>query len=119
MTEEDDLIDELEELGVNGDRDPFELLAEGEEFTEAGGELDEDAVWERFAQQSESIDPGEIGEAVVQKSNFCQQCEYFSAPPAVSCGHAGTEIVELVDSEHFRVVNCPVVARRREIGEFE
>lgn len=48
-------------------------------------------------------------EAVVPIESYCQQCEHFSAPPRVECGHGGTEILELVDTEHFRVSGCPFV----------
>lgn len=49
-------------------------------------------------------------ERVVDKREFCQRCEFFSAPPEVSCTNEGTEIVELVDADRFRVRNCPKVA---------
>ncbi len=48
-------------------------------------------------------------ETLVDKRAYCQQCPYFSEPPAVSCGHAGTEIVEVLKDGRFRVRNCPVV----------
>ncbi|MHC3437373.1 hypothetical protein ACYJ1Y_04540 [Natrialbaceae archaeon A-gly3] len=40
---------------------------------------------------------------------YCRRCEHFSAPPEVACENEGTEIVELVDLETFRVIDCPVV----------
>lgn len=52
-------------------------------------------------------------EAIVSKATYCQRCEHFSGPPDVGCGNPGTEIVGLEDVKHFRVRNCPVVARRR------
>lgn len=55
--------------------------------------------------------PGD--EAIVSKGSYCQRCEHFSSPPDVGCGNPGTEIVELADVKHFRVRNCPVVARRQ------
>lgn len=54
---------------------------------------------------------------VVPKANFCEQCEHFADPPRVACTREGTEIRELVDREHFRVVNCPVVAERDRLRE--
>ncbi len=48
-------------------------------------------------------------ETLVDKRAYCQQCPYFSEPPAVSCGHAGTEIIEVLKDGRFRVRNCPVV----------
>ena len=54
---------------------------------------------------------------VVEKRSFCQGCQYFSDPPSVDCSHEGTEILELVDVEHFRVVDCPMVAEAESIGD--
>ena len=48
-------------------------------------------------------------ETLVDKRAYCQQCPFFSEPPNVSCGHAGTEIVEVLKDGRFRVRNCPVV----------
>ncbi|MFB6170810.1 MAG: hypothetical protein ABEJ06_06640 [Haloarculaceae archaeon] len=119
MSGEDEPYDELADIDAGTDRDPFEVLAEEEGFSEQGSDIDEDAVWDQLTEDTDRVPPEAVGDAVVPKSRFCQQCEYFSAPPEVGCGHTGTEIAELVDADRFRVVDCPVVARRREIGEFE
>lgn len=58
------------------------------------------------------------GERVVEKSTYCHSCRFFSAPPDVRCTHEGTEIVEAVDVDHFRVRDCPVVAENEELEEF-
>jgi len=57
-----------------------------------------------------AVDDGEG--VIVPKESYCQKCQHFSAPPSVSCENPGTEILELVDVEHFRVRGCPVVANR-------
>lgn len=49
---------------------------------------------------------------IVPKDRYCERCEYLSEPPAVACGHEGTSIRELVDTEHVLVSDCPVVAER-------
>lgn len=77
------------------DGDPFERLAE--EGTDAAPEIERD---------------GE--DAVVPKDRYCQGCRFLSDPPDTRCLNPDTEIVEMVDSEHFRVRNCPVVAERQE-----
>ncbi|MCY4730593.1 hypothetical protein KY092_08475 [Natronomonas gomsonensis] len=91
------------------------------------GDVDEEALWDALEDgeasgavaQADSVAATDDavereGEtAVVPKSRYCQSCEYFSAPPEVSCSHDGTEIVEHVDMESFRVRNCPIVAQRR------
>jgi len=48
-------------------------------------------------------------EHVVPKDKYCQSCPYLDDPPELVCTHEGTEIVEVVDSERFRVRNCPMV----------
>lgn len=98
------------------DDDPFESVDVAE--------VDDEAVWESFV--SGETDPAEgVGlgadvreasddEHVVSKREFCQQCPHFSEPPASTCTHEGTAIVEVVDADHFRVRNCPIVVERRE-----
>lgn len=60
----------------------------------------------------------ETGERVVAKNAYCHSCRFFSSPPDVHCRHEGTEILESVDMDHFRVVDCPVVAENEELEEF-
>lgn len=83
-------------------------------------DLDPEAVWEAVISE-ETAEPepgvGASGEAepvdedehIVNKREFCQQCEHFSDPPEATCGHEGTTIVELTDKDCFRVRNCPMV----------
>lgn len=107
------------------------------------GEIDEDSVWQDLVEDEDSDEeahgrteagaraepeteetatagtvPGatevEAGEEIVSKQRFCERCEYFSTPPVAECTHPGTEIVELVDNDHFRVSDCPVVEERRD-----
>lgn len=44
---------------------------------------------------------------VVPKAAYCERCQHLSAPPELACGREGTEIIEVVDSERFRVRGCP------------
>ncbi len=39
----------------------------------------------------------------------CHGCPYFAEPPAVNCTHDGTDILSMVDTERFRVADCPMV----------
>jgi len=82
-------------------------------------DLDVDAVWEQVESGgvTDAEEPVETDERVVSKASFCQQCEFFSEPPSVGCGHEGTEILELVDTDHFRVRNCPKVAEEERLGD--
>jgi hypothetical protein len=77
---------------------------------ETTGEVE--AAFEELEADAATAD-SDAAEAVVEKAGYCRQCPYFSEPPDVTCENEGTEIVELVDTERFRVRNCPVVQRRR------
>ena len=81
-------------------------------------DLDEEAVWEAvFEDPGVDSDPGEKdqagADAVVRKEQYCKKCEHFSEPPELACNNPGTDIVEVVGVDEFRVRNCPVVADRR------
>jgi hypothetical protein len=74
------------------------------------GEVDEETLWKQVESDEgfvveESIDR----EDVVEKSAYCEKCEFFTDPPRVRCTHEGTTIVEMIDFDQFRVRNCPVV----------
>lgn len=125
------------------DDDPFESLEAADEaaddedpFTEMDVEdIDEEALWEDIAEEggdAADVDEAELfeespdedapvetdgEEAVVPKSRYCQQCRHFSEPPAVACGNEGTEILELVGTDRFRVRDCPVVEKRQGAAE--
>jgi len=121
MSEEprDGRDDEFEELFGEPDRedvDDEELWAE----LSAGDApvIGEEDLFSRLAEES----PTERAEtavetdgeaAVVPKNQYCQGCQYLSRPPDLACGHPGTKILEVIDSERFRVRNCPVVRERR------
>lgn len=106
----------------DGDLDPDELFDEMDV-----GDVDEDAIWDALedgdasdgvAQADSTAAPDDAVEregetSVVPKTRYCQSCDYFSEPPEVSCSNDGTEIVEHVDMDSFRVRNCPIVAQRR------
>lgn len=87
--------------------------------------IDESALWGELTGEADRATGGrdETGtsqgrsEAVVTKASYCERCEYFTDPPAVGCTHQGTDIVELVDTDHFRVLDCPIVARRGGVEE--
>lgn len=122
-----------ERAGVDdGSTDPFAVLDESDAAGAADvdpfqeiqvASVDEDAVWAELpgkvpdgSDAPVGVPPPDVdvegGGAVVPKRSYCERCEHFADPPEVSCRNPGTEIRELVDADHFRVVNCPVVARR-------
>lgn len=95
-----------ERRGQSADRPDDELFSE-----ESVPEIDADVVWDRLEDDDrpELPDEAERDVRVVEKRSYCEQCPFFSEPPEVSCTHDGTEILELVDMDHFRVVDCPKV----------
>lgn len=108
-----------------GDGDPFEARADVFERVDADG-VDPDAVWAAFADGTTGgeetpgkeetpgeADPGRYSE--VSKHAYCERCEHFSTPPDASCAHGTAEIVEFLDAETVRVLNCPVVAERESL----
>ncbi|WP_136716269.1 hypothetical protein [Halorientalis salina] len=96
------------------DEDPFGS------FESAGvDEIDPDVVWEALSAAEEEGMP-EFDEKVyyeVSKHSFCERCEYFSSPPECTCTYDGAAIVEFLDMETVRLLNCPVVAEQRELEE--
>lgn len=99
--------------GDPGDRDLEDLFTE-----ESVGDVDSEALWDRLEDDSFAgdADPGRRDVRVVSKRAYCQGCPHFSEPPAVRCAHEGTEILELVDVDHVRVVDCPVVREDERLG---
>lgn len=108
-------------LGDVGHRegDPFE--EGGSLFEERDTErIDPDTVWQDLASADSRGAKGDAYErtfAEVSKHSYCEQCEHFSGPPEVACTHEGTDIVEFLDMETVRVVDCPIVAERKELEE--
>jgi hypothetical protein len=110
-----------------GGEDPFgDPDPRGDPFGDEGvferqqvGDVDPDEVWEALEATEQA--GGEEGRryAEVSKHTYCENCEWFSEPPEVSCTREGTEIVEFLDMETVRLLNCPVVEERRAIRNEE
>ena len=120
-----------EEPPPDSDDDPFEQMSVGEIDEEtlwsslgsddtAGVGVDVDSTTDPDTGSLGSVEPvsgvesvGDAGseapEHVVPKDTYCQSCPYLNEPPRLACTHEGTEIVEVVDNERFRVRNCPMV----------
>lgn len=112
-----------EAVAEAGDRegDPFEAAETAFEEMDVG-DLDPDQVWEELDEAEARGSVSEVRErtyAEVSKHSYCEGCEWFSGPPDVSCSHEGTEILEFVDMKTVRVVDCPIVAERRQLQEGE
>ncbi|PSP27100.1 hypothetical protein BRC65_07980 [Halobacteriales archaeon QH_2_65_14] len=101
--------------------DPFEEMDTPFEEMDTRG-VDPDAVWQELASAESRGSVGDAQErtyADVSKHSFCEGCEHFTDPPEVRCTHEGTEIIEFLDMETVRVVDCPIVAERRELEDSE
>lgn len=78
--------------------------------------LDADAIWEQLTEGgddpivfSERVEGEPDRDVRVIPKRTCQGCPYFSEPPEVACSHDGTDILELVDLDHHKVADCPMV----------
>lgn len=89
-----------------------------EELFEESGEpvIDGEDVWnELLEEDSEARVVAEVVETDLDRdvriieSRLCHGCPYFATPPDVHCNHEGTEIREVVDTDHFEVADCPMV----------
>jgi hypothetical protein len=90
--------------------DPFDA------FESAGAdEIDPDAVWEDL--ESDGLEVDERTYSEVSKHRFCEECEHFSSPPDIGCTYEGAAIVEFLDTETVRLLNCPVVAEQRALED--
>nr|WP_159763202.1 hypothetical protein [Halovenus carboxidivorans] len=112
---EDELLSDVGQR----DGDPFDSFRDAFDEMDVD-KLDPDVVWQELA-SAESR--GSVGDAQsrtyaeVSKHSYCEQCPHFSPPPDVTCTHEGTEIVEFLDMETVRVVDCPVVTERENLED--
>jgi len=95
----DELFEAVDVEGVDGEQAWRDLLAE-----EEGEPL---AVGERV-QTDENRDVRRI------ENRTCHNCQYFGEPPTLHCTHEGTEIRRVVDTDHYEVVDCPMVVDEEE-----
>ena len=82
------------------------------------GEVDADEVWASMTDDEgdeEPVAPDESRYAEVSKHAYCEQCEFFAEPPDAHCTHASAEIIEYLDMDRVRLLDCPVVAERAEL----
>ena len=49
-------------------------------------------------------------EHVVEKREYCQRCPHFSTPPETACTHEDGTILEVIETDEFRVRGCPMVS---------
>ncbi|WP_247009837.1 hypothetical protein [Halorientalis litorea] len=102
---DDDPFDSFSD--VPDEDDPFEA------FESAGvEEIDPDAVWDSLADGADG-DAEEQVFSEVSKHRFCERCEHFTGPPEVNCTYEGAAIVEFLDMETVRLLDCPIVAEQR------
>ncbi len=103
--------------GMDGrEGDPF---GEGESAFESVDveSVDADEVWESLNEEPETATVEGTRYTDVSKHRFCEQCEHFASPPNAHCTHEEAEIIEYLDMETVRLLNCPVVAEQRELED--
>lgn len=129
---DDDLFEEMDREELADEDGLVESVLEGEEVgpdADSSGEPASAAgaaVGPESNGSSGSAPPDGTGEepapvrdeVVVPKRRYCEGCQYFSDPPETACEHPGTDILELVDTDHFLVADCPVVEWRRELDAY-
>lgn len=98
----DDVMDAFSEVDVDDSVDVEDLWAE------LGSEDLEETVAEPRGSAERDV-------RVIDKREYCMRCQYFSAPPEVRCEADGAEIVEMVDTEQFEVVDCPILRGEEEL----
>lgn len=107
--------------------DPFEGMAgrDGDPFGEGESafesvdveSVDADEVWESLDEEPSTPSVEGSRYVEVSKHRFCEQCEHFSSPPNAHCTHEDAEIIEYLDMETVRLLNCPIVAEQRELED--
>jgi hypothetical protein len=103
-TDEDDLFEEVDVGEVDSEELWDSILGEDEPEEAEGRAVGAGAEAERVGSAPGADDRPEHR---LPKEKYCQRCPYLTAPPTVACGHDGTDIVEVPDSEHFVVRGCP------------
>jgi hypothetical protein len=115
-----------ESVPLSGLRDAVADEGEGESATDTENafvqedveSVDSESVWADLLMgggspegqfEAEATEEGAEGPTQVISKGICERCEYVSKPPELSCTHDGTTIHELVDVDHVRVSNCPMV----------
>ncbi|MFB6165808.1 MAG: hypothetical protein ABEJ31_11675 [Haloarculaceae archaeon] len=126
-TDDGGRADAFEPSGDGPGDDPFGSFESAGEAAGAGDpwdafesvevdDVDPDRVWDELTRGAEAdAADGDRSVADVSKHSYCERCEHFSRPPEARCTHDGTEIVEFLDMDTVRVVECPVVARQHEL----
>lgn len=80
--------------------------------------VDSEGVWADLLMDDENPEghfavaetvPEAEGVTQVISKRICERCEYLDEPPTLQCTHDGTTIHELVDMDHVRVSDCPMV----------
>ncbi|MFB6197800.1 MAG: hypothetical protein ABEI52_05950, partial [Halobacteriaceae archaeon] len=100
-------------------------VAERGDAPESGGEfeavetaeIDTEDVWadleagtsDEPITTGERVEGAEAGDVRIIPKRTCHTCPYFGEPPDLHCNHEGTEIIEVVNSEEYKVSDCPMV----------
>lgn len=113
-TDDAPLSDLADEVARRRDLDPEDVEDVFEQMD--APEIDAEQLWERLAEGgdetvafSRRVEDDVDRDVRVIPKRTCQRCPYFTDPPEVGCTHDGTDILELVDVDHHKVADCPMV----------
>ena len=118
-----------DEVGTNNELDPFaELDTSADPDAPPGSvedpvermavdEVDMDDVWDALEDDTdlpladeEMPGPDTRSDDVVDKRTYCHRCPHFAEPPTTACTLDGTDIVEVIGFDEFRLRGCPMVS---------
>ncbi|GGL25640.1 hypothetical protein GCM10009037_06600 [Halarchaeum grantii] len=91
---------------------PFEEMdvdADAVEAADVFAAAEETADMDVAPDTADASASGAEGDVRVISDRTCHSCEFFADPPDLACTHEGTEIRRVVDTDHYEVVNCPMV----------
>lgn len=98
---DDEVMDAFEEVEVDD-------VDVGDLWEELEGEGLDDTVDDPRSSSERDV-------RVVAKRDYCQRCQHFTAPPEMRCTSDSGEILELVDTEQFKVADCPILRGEEEL----
>lgn len=88
-----------------------------------GLDVDDADVWSELADDPiavpASVDGDDDSERHEVSKQLCHNCRFLSEPPALRCTHDGTEISEVVDTDRFVVVDCPMIGDDAVFEQFD
>ncbi|QLC32898.1 hypothetical protein EFA46_001275 [Halarchaeum sp. CBA1220] len=102
----------VEDTDDPGEGSPFEEMdvdADAVEAADVFAAAEETADTDVAPDTADASASEADGDVRVISDRTCHNCEFFADPPDLACTHEGTAIRRVVDTDHYEVVNCPMV----------